>query len=204
LSANIFLIEDGEFALKVVDTDAVGYDQSWQAPGGKDLETVTIADYDTGSTVWKCQVTSGALNATPDTTTTDTPATFCQAATSTPAPAETTFELAVSFLQDINVDPTNSLNRFLFENDTNEVYFFLGFNGTDPPKAIGKVRAQSGTIGGDARTSLSADLTLPCVRKPDIEFGNTTASIIVQGDGTVVTPAEASSTAKKSTAKAAA
>lgn len=203
MTANIFLIENGEFGLAPVDTAAVGYDPTWQAPGGKTLANVVLADYDTGSTTWTCQVTSGALTASPDTTTTDTPATFCDPATSTPTPAETTFELAVSFLQDINV--STGLNRFLFEHDTEEVYWYLGFNGTDPPKAIGRARAQSGAVGGDARTALTADLTLPCARKPDIEFGNATTSVIVGGDGTITPGAlETSSTAKKSTAKAAA
>jgi len=202
MASNIFLIEDGEFALEPVDTDAVGYSPDWQAPDGKDLATVTIADYDTGSTVWKCQATSGALTATPDTTTTDTPATFCEAATSTPTPGVTTFELAVSFLQDINI--STGLNRFLFEHDTEEAYFYLGWNGTDPPKAIGRVRVQSGTMGGDARTALTADLTLPCSRKPDVEFGNATTSVIVEGGGTITPGALETSSAKKSTAKAAA
>jgi hypothetical protein len=186
-NATIFMIEDGQFGLAVVDKAAVGYADDWQAPGGDSVDTATIADYYAGSAVFQCQVTSGALNASPDTTTSDTPATFCQPATSVPTPAETSFELAVSFLQDPDV--VQGLNRFLFEHDTEECYFYLGLNGTDPPRAIGRVRAQSGTIGGDARTTLTADLTLPCARKPDIEFGTATASIIVQGDGTVLTPA---------------
>lgn len=185
MAATIFLIEQGEFGLAKVDTAAVGYDNDWQAPGGAAVDTVTLADYYTGSAVWTCQVTSGALEASPDTTTTETPATFCDPATSVPTPAETSFTLNISFLQDITV--ATGLNRFLFEHDTEECYFYLGFNGTNPPRAIGRLRAQSGTIGGDARTSLTADLTLPCSRKPDVEFGLVEASsVVVQGDGTIV------------------
>lgn len=184
--AVIFQIEDGEFGLAVVDTGAVGYVDSWQAPAGKTVDTVALADYYTGSAAWTCQVTSGSLVANPSTTTTSTAATFCDPATETPAPGETGFDLAISFLQDITI--VTGLNRFLFEHDADEVYWYLGFNGANPPRAIGRCRAQSGTIGGDARTSLSADLTLPCSRKPDIEFGLVEASsVVVQGDGTIVT-----------------
>lgn len=187
--ATIFMIENGEFGLAPVDKAAVGYLDAWQAPGGKEADEVTLADYDTGSVTWSCQVTSGALNSTPDTTTSDTPATFCQAATSVPTPAQTAFELAVSFLQDPDV--VNGLNRFTFQHDTDEAYFYLGLNSGDPPRAIGRVRIQAGTIGGDARTTLTADLTLPCARKPDVEFGGPGGSIIIKGDGTVVTPTAA-------------
>lgn len=188
-NATIFMIEVGEFGLAVVDKAAVGYADDWQAPTGAAVDAVALDDYYAGAAVWTCQVSSGSLNATPDTTTTDTPATFCQPATSVPTPAETSFELAITFLQDPDV--VQGLNRFLFEHDTEECYFYLGLNGGDPPRAIGRVRAQSGTIGGDARTSLTADLTLPCARKPDVEFGTAAASVIVQGDGTVSTPAAA-------------
>ena len=41
------------------------------------------------------------------------------------------------------------LSRFLFENDTEEAYFFLGLDGsTNPPKAIGRVRLVAGNFGG--------------------------------------------------------
>lgn len=200
-AATIFMIEDGQFGLAKVDTAAVGYSPNWQAPGGKTVDTVAITDYYAGSATFQCQVTSGALNATPDTTTTDTPATFCQAGTSVPTPAQTTFELAVSFLQDPDV--IQGLNRFTFEHDTDEVYFYLGLNGDNPPRAIGRVRCQAGTIGGAARESLTADLTLPCSRKPDVEFGTAeSTSVIITGDGTVTT-LEASARGSKSKSKAA-
>ena len=166
-----------------MDKAAVGYLDTWQAPAGKTLATVTLADYETASDDWSCQTTSGSLNASADTTTKDIPATFCEAGETIPTPAKSTFELAVTFLQDPTV--STGLNRFLFEHDTEEAYFLLGFNGTDPPKAIGRVRLTAATIGGEARATLTADITLPLSRKPDIEFGDATTSVMVEGDGTV-------------------
>jgi hypothetical protein len=63
----------------------------------------------------------------------------------------------------------------------------LGFDGTNPPRAIGRVRLSAATIGGEARSTLTADITLPLSRKPDIEFGTAAASVIIEGDGSVVT-----------------
>jgi hypothetical protein len=179
LSRNVFQIEEGVLAFATVDKAAVGYSSTWQAPGGASVDTVTLADYDANSQSWSCQTTSGALNATADTTTTDIPATFCEPAESTPQPGKTTYELAVTFLQDPNV--VNGLSRFLFEHDTEEAYFLLGLDGENPPKAIGRVRLAAGTIGGDARTTLTADVTLPLSRKPDIAFGDATESEVVEG-----------------------
>ena len=53
-----------------------------------------------------------------------------------------------------------------------EAYFLLGLDGTNPPKAIGRVRVQAGAIGGEARTTLTTDISLPLARKPQIAFGN--------------------------------
>ena len=172
--AVIFQIMEGQFALEIVDPSEVGYLDSWQAPGGATVDTVTLADYDPSSATFMCQVTSGALTATADTTTVDIPATFCGPAKSIPQPAETAYSLELSILQDPNV--AAGISRYLFEHDTEEAYFFLGFDGTNPPRAIGRCRVAAATIGGGARTVLTADVSLPCSRKPSIEFGNATDS----------------------------
>jgi hypothetical protein len=177
--AIVFQIEEGEFGLKLVDKAAVGYLDSWQAPAGKTADTVTMADYEADSGAWTCQVTSGALTAAPNTTTVDIPATLCNPAKSTPQPGETSYTLDMSFLQDPNV--ATGLNRYLFENDTKEAYVYFGMNDAEPPRMIGRVKLISGTIGGGARTVLTADSSLPLVRKPDIEFGDATTSDIVTG-----------------------
>lgn len=181
--AVVFQIEQGVLAFSVVDTTEVGYSDDWQAPGGATVDTAVLADYEAASASWQCQATAGALNATQDTTTSDVPATFCQAASSIPTPAATTFALALSFLQDPNV--AAGLSAFLFEHDTEQAYVLFGMAGTgaadavNPPKMIGRVRLLAGTIGGAARTTLTADVTFPLVRKPQIQFGTgSTTSII--------------------------
>lgn len=167
--ATTFEIQDGVLALALVDTAEVGYLDTWQAPGGATVDTVTEADYDAGSETWRCQVTSGKLTASADTTTRDRAATFCQPARTIPNPGETSYSLDVEFLQDVTV--ATGLSRFLFEHDTKEAYFLLGLNADDPPKAIGRVRVQPGDFGGAAREDLTATISLPLSRKPQIEFG---------------------------------
>lgn len=179
----IFQIEDGQFGLKIVDKAAVGYLDTWQAPGGKTADGVTLADYEVSSATFQCQVTSGAITASPDTTTVDVPATWCAPGKTVPQPGQTSFSLEASILQDPNV--AAGISRYLFENDTKEAYFYLGLDGGDPPKAIGRVRVIAGSFGGAARANLTADVTMPCSRKPDINFGDVTDSIIVAGDGTL-------------------
>jgi hypothetical protein len=177
----VFTIEEGELGLAVVDTAAVGYLDTWQAPGGKAVDAVALADYDTGSTGWTCQMTSGALTPTPNTTTQDVPATFCKPAKSIPQPGETGFTLDLTFLQDPNV--STGLSAFLYANDTKEAFVYFGMNDGEPPRMIGRVRLAAGLVGGDARTTLVATVSLPLTRRPDIEFGDATTSIVVPGSG---------------------
>lgn len=177
--AAIFKIEAGVLAFEIVgDTD----DPAWQAPGGKTADQVTAADY----TEYNCQVTSGALNASPNTTDQTTPATFCEAEVTTTQVGVTSYELAASILQDPHV--VDGLSMFLFQYDTDLAYFALGLNAWGAPKAIGKCRIVAGAFGGDARTDLTADLTLPVETKPDIQFGTATAWTIVPGDGSANMP----------------
>jgi hypothetical protein len=184
-----FQIENGVLALAVVDKTAVGYSDTWQAPGGKTVDTVTEADYDASSATWKCQVTSGMLTPSADTTTTDVAPTFCNPARTIPTPGETSYTLDAEFLQDVTVSA--GLSRFLFEHDTEEGYFLLGLNGDDPPKAIGRVRLQAGAFGGAARATLTSTVSLPLSRKPQIEFGDATTSAIVPPTTTPATGATA-------------
>jgi hypothetical protein len=177
----VFMIEEGEVGLMVVDTAAVGYLDSWQAPAGKAVDAVALADYDAGSASWTCQTTSGALTPSANTTTSDIPATFCKPAKSIPTPGETTFTLDLTFLQDPNV--AAGLNAYLYAHDTEEAYAYFGLNDGEPPRMIGRVRLSAGLIGGDARTTLVATVALPLTRRPDIEFGDATTSIIVLGSG---------------------
>jgi len=183
------MIEQGEVGFALVDTAAVGYSPDWQAPAGKTVDLVTLADYEAESGAWTCQTTSGALTPSPNTTTSDVPPTFCKVGTTTPTPGETTFTLDLAFLQDPNV--AAGLSAYLYENDTKEAFAYFGMNNGEPPRMAGRVRLAAGVIGGDARTTLVATVSLPLVRRPDIEFGDATTSTVVPG----VTAANATKTA---------
>jgi hypothetical protein len=179
--AVVFQIEEGEFGIALVDKSAAGYSDSWQAPEGKTVDVVTLADYDAQSQAFTCQVTSSALTAAPNITTLDIPATLCNPAKSTPQAGETSYSLDLSFLQDPNV--AVGLSRRLFEWDTKEAFVYLSLAGGEPPRMIGRARIVAGTIGGGARVILTADTSFPLIRKPDVEFGDATTSEIVTGGG---------------------
>lgn len=188
MATNVFKIENGVLALSLVDTAALGYLDSWQAPGGAAVDAVTIADYTTapleGEDV-SCQVTSAALTASPNTSTDTTPATFCGPEVTTTTVGVTSYSLDATVLQDPNFD---AVTAFLFEHDTKEAYFYLGLNGDGvAPAAIGRVRVVAGAFGGDARTTLTADLSLPVSRKPDLWVG-TGAGRVIMGDGSTPPP----------------
>jgi hypothetical protein len=175
----VFQIETGKFGLSVVDTADTGYLSEWQAPNGVDVSTSVIANYVSGSLGdFSCQISSGALSASPNTTTDSTPATFCSPEETTTSVGVTSYNLDVTFLQD--PDLMNGLNRYLFEHDTEELYFYLALNADVAPKAIGRLRCIAGTIGGDARTKLTATLSLPCSRKPDILFGSGVSTVPIE------------------------
>ena len=84
MAREIFQIEDGKLYLAVVDTEAVGYDTDWLAPGGDNVTEVTAADYSTGSDL-SCQVSSAALTASSTVNTVTVPATFCAPEENVPA-----------------------------------------------------------------------------------------------------------------------
>lgn len=191
MSRNIIQIESGRIGLAIVQRGAVGYAETWQAPGGKTLANVSIADYHAQSGTWSCQIVDGALNATPDTTTIDVPATWCEAGQTIPSPGKTTYEFAGSFLQDINVK--DGLNAFLFEFDTAEAYLYASFNGDQAPRFIGRCRITSGTMGGPARENLTSDFSLGLTTKPDVQFGTATDNRIITGAGSEQAVARADS-----------
>ena len=191
MSSHVFKIENGVLALSPVgDSD----DSAWQTPGGIDIATITLADYVTADgNDLSCQVTSGALNASPNTTDDTTPATFCGPEVTETTVGVTSYTLDATILQDPDI--AAGVSAWLFEHDTESAYFMLGLDGVNPPKAVGLVRVVAGAFGGDARVTLTADLTLPVSRKPDIMFGNATTSRIVYGAGSAPTAAATGATA---------
>jgi hypothetical protein len=174
VAARIFTIEEGEFALALVDTGEVGYSTAWNAPGGATAATAVIGDYEAAAAHWLCQVTSAALNASPNANDVTTPATFCSPSVVTPQPGVTSYSLDAEFLQDPII--LNGLSEYLFTNDTLEAYFLLGLNGGSAPQAIGRCRLIAGSFGGPARENLTATVSLPCSQKPSIAWGTEVAA----------------------------
>src|SRR6188508_1591306 len=103
MATTIFQIEEGEFALALVNTAALGYLTTWNAPANKTAVTALLTDYDSDADNWFQQVTSAQLVATANDNDVTTPATFSQASIVTPQPGVTSFDLQCDFLQDINV-----------------------------------------------------------------------------------------------------
>ena len=179
--ANIFKIQNGVFSLKLVDTTAVGYLASWQSPAGKSVDTVTVADYQgAGGISFECQTTSSALSASSNTTDDTTPATMCSPEITTTIVGVTSYTLDATIIQDPHISA--GISAYLFEWDTREAYFYLGMGGPAvPPAAIGRVTIAAGAIGGDARVTLTADVSLPVTQKPDLWVGDATTKRVILG-----------------------
>lgn len=173
--------EVGAFALALVDREADGYSDTWQAPGGVRLPAAELSDYESDSGSWVCQVTNAALTATPNVTTAERAGTFCSPPAQSTTVGEDTFAIDLGYFQDPNAKA--GLSRFLFQHRTKEAYVYFGGDGDNPPRAIGRVRLTSGNFGGNAYEDLTATSSLPLMRAPDIEFGTAADSEVVRGDG---------------------
>lgn len=178
--------EVGGFGLALVDRDAIGYDDSWQAPDGAVFPTVALADYNAGSSTWQCQLTAAQITSTQNVTSTDRAGTFCSAPATTTTVGEDTFAMEIGGFQDHKV--STGLAAFMYANRTKEAYFYFSADGPDgAPRAIGRLRLTSMPMGGDAYTDLVfTGLSLPIMRAPDIEFGSGATTVIVPGQAVVV------------------
>jgi hypothetical protein len=201
-----FKITDGVLAFSVVDPAAVGYQDAWQAPGGKTVDVVTLADYADADAQWSCQVSTATIDASADSTTESVEATWCSPAKTTPNPGETSFTINATFFQDVGEGGDVGLWAFLYANDTAEAYFYMGLGGdAAPPAAIGKCRITAATFGGAGQVSLTATLSCPVSRRYDAWIGAAGVgnSVIIKADGSTTPKAAAASSARSSEAAAA-
>lgn len=178
--AIVFKIESGALGLALVDKSAIGYSDDWQAPGGKNVDEVVIADYP-DSAGFACQITSGTVTSSANTTTKTRAATWCAASVTVTETGQSSYGFDAAFFQDPQV--AAGISRFLFENDARECYVFVGLDGLNPPRAIGRVDLVAGAFAGAGRTELTATVTLPFKRKPTIEFGDASESVIINAPG---------------------
>lgn len=178
----VLSIEDtGVCAFTVVDLAAANYSPAWQAPGGKTALTAVLADYVDADDSWSCQITSGKLTPSKQSNRRDRAATFCSPASSRVTVGQSTFTLDVAFFQDAHIRA--GLSSFLFEHDTEEAFFLLGADGTNPPRAVGRVKLVSGGFLGEPQADLTDSVSLDLVRKPDIAFGSAGSTRLVTGAG---------------------
>ena len=180
-----FQIENGVFALSLVDTAEVGYTEAWQAPGGKTVQTAVLADYTETNAQWSCQIQEATIDASAQTNDETIDATWCEPSKTVPNPGETTFAINGTFISDPHV--AQGLWAFLYANDTKEAYFMMGLNGeSGPPKAIGRLRVIAASFGGAGRTTLTGTLNgLPLSRRYDAWIGDGTTSVVITADGTI-------------------
>jgi hypothetical protein len=163
MPSHVFKIEQGRFGLTLTD------------PALTDPCTATSAPFDE----FTCQITSGQLVASPNVSDETVPATWCDPEQTLPLVGATSYELTMAYLQDPDV--VTGLSRFLFEHDTKIAYWFMGLDGDDPPKAVGKCRLVAGALGGEGRTTLTAEVTLPVDGKPMVCFGTAAGSVPIGG-----------------------
>ena len=173
-----FKIEDGVFALALVDTAAVGYLDAWQTPGGVGVDAVTLAAYTDSDAQWSCQVQTMTIDPSANNNDETTDATWCQAAKTTPNPGETSFAINGTAIADAHYD--ESLQAFLYLNDVKEAYFYIGLAGVGaPPAAAGRCRLIASSFGGAGYTTLTATIgALPVSRRYDLWYGTTPGTVI--------------------------
>lgn len=162
-----FKIEDGVFALALVDTAALGYVDTWQSPGGLAVDVVTLADYDEAADQWRCQIQTATIDPSANNNDETVNATWCKPQKTIPNPGETSYAINGTFVDDPHV--VDGLSDFLYANDTKEAYFYMGLGGdASAPAAIGRLRIIAGTFGGDGHTTLTNKLNaLPLSRRYD-------------------------------------
>jgi hypothetical protein len=200
-SKTVFRIDQGAaLAFELVDPAAVGFDPAWQAPLGKELPTVLPSDYSTGTDGFQCQVVTGTLTSTQNSTTETLDGTWCDLPETINVAGEDTFAVALDIYQDPN--RPDGLSAFLFTNRGKDAFVYIGMappsgTATVPPAAIGVVTLSSATIGG-GRSANRAQVTFPFKAAPDVMFGTAADWIVVPGDrGTPTTgPAAAMAAAE--------
>lgn len=173
-----FKIEQGAFALALVDTAAVGYLPAWQAPGGVAVDVATLDDYTDTAAHWSCQVQNMTIDPSPNTNDETVEATWCEPQTVIPNPGVTSFAINGTVVADVHV--TESLIAFLYLHDTEEAYFYMGLAGDNaPPAAIGRCRIQASSFGGAGRVTLVNTVgALPLTQRYDMWYGTSPGTVI--------------------------
>jgi len=185
MSRTLFKITAGVVALDLVDPAAVGYDPAWQAPGGKTLPDVRVADYDALTTGYGCQLVTGVVSATANTTTETIAGTWCDLPATEQIAGADSWAAAWDHYQ----DPTlaDGLSAYLFEHAGKDAYLYVGCGGDGvPPVFIGVVTLSASSLGG-GRSANRSQVTFQFKRKPDGQFGTAADWKVIPGDGSAPT-----------------
>jgi len=176
----VFRVENGVLAFELVDPAASGYLPSWQAPDGDELPDVDPADYTTAAQSFQCQLVTGVLTATPQSTTENLDGTWCDLPEVITITAEDTFSAALDVYQDPNIV---GLAAWLYEHRGKDAYAYFGMGPAagQPPVAVGVVTLASVSLGG-GRAAARAQVTFPFKSAPDVQFGTAAAWRVVFGD----------------------
>jgi hypothetical protein len=179
-STHWFEVQPGAtFALALVNTGASGYASTWQTPNGSAVSAVAVSAYGMpGGTSWQCQLLSGKITPSKNTTRRSRPATWCDDASETSTPVSSSYTADLTIAQDPDV--AQGLQAFLYEYDAQEAYIYIGLDDT-PPRAAGRVYLHAADWGGAPDEDLTADLSFDFKDRPDIQFGDATTSRIVAG-----------------------
>ena len=173
-----FEITGGAFALAVVDTAAVGYLDAWQAPAGKAIDTVLLADYTDAVAQWSCQINAMTIDPSANTNDQTLDPTWCAPSEVRPSPGLSSFAINGTYVHDAHVD--DSLQAFLYLNDSKEAFFAMGLAGWGaPPMAIGRCRIQAAQFGGAGYVALAGSTpALPLTRRYDMWHGASPGTVI--------------------------
>lgn len=177
-STHWFEVQPGaSFALALVNTAASGYASTWKSPNGSAVSAVAVSAYNMpANTSWQCQLLSGAINPTKNSNTRTRAATWCNDAEKISTPVLSSYKVDLEIAQDPDV--SQGLQAFLFENDAQEAYFYLGLD-SGPPRAIGRCYLQAAAWGGAPDTDLTASVSFDASVKPQVWFGTATTNRVV-------------------------
>ena len=185
MTKTLFKIENGVVALALVDPAAIGYDPGWQAPGGKVLPTVAQADYDPTTTGYGCQLVTGVVSATQNTTSETVDGTWCDLPETQTIAGADTWSAAWDHYQDATL--ADGLSAYLFEHAGKDAYLYVACGGDQvPPAFIGVVTLSASSIGG-GRSANRSQVTMQFKRKPDGQFGTAADWKVIPGDGSTTT-----------------
>jgi len=188
MSHNTFKIQNGKLAFELVDEAAVGYLEEWQTPTGVTLPTIGIAAYDPSTAGYGCQLVTGVVESTQNSTSTTEDGGWCDEPTTVVTVGEPSFALRIDAWQDVT--STASFSAFLYRNRGKDAYVYVDMGGNGAAgRVVGVVTLDAGSIGG-GRNANRMTPSFPFRHAPDVEFASGEV-VLGYGDDVVALEADA-------------